>query len=184
MKIKKKALNALYPTPTVIVGANVNGKPNFITIAHIGIMTLKTVSLGINKIHYTNSGIKENNGFSINIPSESLVVETDYCGIASGKNSDKSKLFKVFYGELPNTPMIDECLVNMECRLLNVIDMSSHEVFVGEVVNTYADESVITEEQIDISKIKPLLFDMSSKKYWSLGSEVAKCWSIGKKLIQ
>jgi hypothetical protein len=53
------SVNALYPTPTTLVGANVNGKPNFITVAHIGILTFNVISLGMGKIHYTNAGIKE-----------------------------------------------------------------------------------------------------------------------------
>ena len=59
---------------TTLVGANVNGKPNYITIAHVGIMTLHSVSLGMNKIHYTNAGIKENGTFSVNIPSVEMVA--------------------------------------------------------------------------------------------------------------
>jgi len=93
MKIKLGAKNCLYPLPTTLVGAKVGGKPNYITIAHVGIMDLGSVSLGMAKIHYTNAGIKENKTFSINIPSIEMVKETDYCGIVSGKKADKAKLF-------------------------------------------------------------------------------------------
>src|SRR3989339_646209 len=86
MKEKLGAMNALYPTPTVLVGATVSGKPHFITIAHIGIMTHNHISLGMGKIHYTNAGIRENKTFSVCLPSENLVIETDYCGIMTGKN--------------------------------------------------------------------------------------------------
>ena len=84
--------------PTTLVGANVNGKPNFITIAHVGIMDLGSISVGMAKVHYTNVGIKENGTFSVNIPSIELVKETDYCGIISGKNADKAGLFEIFFG--------------------------------------------------------------------------------------
>ena len=182
MKQKLGSENVLYPTPTVLVGALVNNKPNFITIAHIGIMTLSHISLGINKVHYTNQGIKETETFSVNIPSERLVVETDYAGLVTGKKVDKSQLFELFYGELKTAPMIKECSINMECRLDRVVDFPSHDVFVGEVIETFADEAVLTEGKVDVSKVKPLLFDMPLKKYWSLGPAVADCWSIGKKL--
>lgn len=182
MKKKIGGKNLLYPTLTVLVGATVNGRPNFITIAHVGSLTLNLVSLGINKRHYTNQGIIENKTFSINIPSNKLVVKTDYCGLVSGKDTDKSDLFDVFYGDLRTAPMIKECAINMECRLIDVIDFKTHDVFVGEAVETYVDESVLSDNTVDISKIKPLLFDMTSKKYWSLGEEVAKCWDAGKEL--
>jgi flavin reductase (DIM6/NTAB) family NADH-FMN oxidoreductase RutF len=174
--------NALYPTPTTLVGATVNGKPNFITIAHVGILTLNHISLGMNKVHYSNQGIKENKTFSVCLPSENLVKETDYCGIMTGKKTDKAALFEVFYGELETAPMIAGCPVCMECRLDRVVDYPSHDVFIGEIVQTHVDEAVLTDGAVDISKVKPLLFDMNSAKYWSLGGEIANCWSVGKEL--
>lgn len=182
MKEKLGATNALYPTPTKLVGATVNGKPNFITIAHVGLMTRNHISLSMVKTHYTNAGIKENKTFSVCLPSEDLVVETDYCGIMTGKKTDKAALFDVFYGELKTAPMIQQCRVCMECRLDRLVDFPSHDVFVGEIVQTYADESVILNKAVDVSKLKPLLFDMNSAKYWSLGNEIARCRHIGKQL--
>lgn len=185
MKQKLGGINALYPTPTVLVGAVVNNKPNFITIAHIGIVNHATphlISLSMGKPHYTNPGIKENKAFSVNIPSENLVVETDYAGLVSGKKIDKSGLFEIFYGELEKAPMISECALNMECRLYDIYDTPTHDLFIGEIVQTYADESVLTDGKIDLAKVKPLLFDMNSVKYWSVGNAIAKCWNAGKKM--
>lgn len=185
MKKKLGVTNVTYPMPTILVGATVNGKPNFITIAHSGILNHgkpQYVSLGMNKAHYTNQGIKENKTFSLNMPSEALVVETDYAGLYSGNKHDKSTLFKVFYGQLGTAPMITECLVNAEWRLHDVYDTATHDIFIGEIVETYADETVLDEGKIDIAKLKPILFDMASRKYWSLGRDIAKCWSIGKEL--
>jgi flavin reductase (DIM6/NTAB) family NADH-FMN oxidoreductase RutF len=182
MKDKLGAVNALYPTPTVLVGATVNGKPNFITIAHIGIVDFTHISVSLGKRHYTNAGIKENKTFSVCLPSESLVVETDYCGIESGRDTDKAALFDLFYGELRTAPMIQQCPVCMECRLHQVVDFPKNDILIGEIVETYADKSVLSETRVDISKLKPLLFDMNRKEYFSLGAEVANCWSIGKQL--
>ena len=176
------SVNALYPTPTTLVGALVDGKPNFITIAHIGIMTLNHISLGIHKSHYTNAGIKQNQVFSVCLPSEELMVATDYCGIMTGKNTDKAAIFEVFYGDLEKAPMIRACPVCMECRLERIVDFESHDVFVGEVVQTHADPAVLNQGKVDIAKARPLLFDMASKRYWTLGPSVGSCWSEGKKL--
>ncbi len=175
-------INALYPTPTTLVGAVVNGKPNFITIAHIGIMTLNHISLGIHKSHYTNAGIKENEAFSVCLPSEALMVQTDYCGIMTGKKTDKAAIFDVFYGELETAPMIRECPVCMECRLERIVDFAEHDVFVGEVVQTHVHPDVLKEGKIDIARVNPLLFDMASKHYWALGERLGQCWGEGKKL--
>ncbi|NJB68384.1 flavin reductase (DIM6/NTAB) family NADH-FMN oxidoreductase RutF [Desulfobaculum xiamenense] len=177
------ALNALYPSLTVLAGAVVNGRENFITIAHVGILNHgKTpyISVSIAKEHHTTKGIHAHRAFSVNIPGENLVAETDYCGLVSGKTSDKAALFDIFYGETDFAPMIRQCPVCMECRLHSVIDLNSHDVFVGEVVRTHANPDVLTNGKVDITKLRPLLFDMASKKYWSIGQPVADCWSIGK----
>ncbi len=107
MKKPLDGINVLYPTPTTIVGAIVEGKVNFITIAHIGIVNHARpylISLSLAKPHHTNAGIKENKTFSVNIPNEDLVVETDYVGIVSVKKTDKSRVFEVFLAILKMPP--------------------------------------------------------------------------------
>ena len=182
MKAKLGAVNCLYPMPTTLVGANVNGKPNFITIAHVGIMDLGSISLSMNEVHYTNAGIKENGTFSVNIPSVEMVKETDYCGLVSGKHVDKSQLFETFYGKLGTAPMIKECPINLECRLIQTVDFPKHDVFVGEVVEAYCDEQCLTDGVVDFSKVQPILFVMNDRSYWKLGERFAKSWNIGKEL--
>lgn len=187
MKKTLDGINLLYPTPTTIVGAKVEGRPNFITIAHIGIVNHAKpflISLSMGKPHYTNAGIKENKAFSVNIPSEDLVVATDYVGLVSGKKKDKSDVFEIFYGRLESAPMISECPINMECKLYDVYDTPTHDLFIGEIVETYAEESVLVDGRVDLSRVKPLLFDMSSVQYWSIGQTVARCWNVGKKMKQ
>jgi flavin reductase (DIM6/NTAB) family NADH-FMN oxidoreductase RutF len=180
VKEKLGATNALYPLVTAIVGATVDGKPGFATVAHVGIAHLKGITLGMGRVHLTSDGIKANRTFSVNLPSEDMVVVTDHVGMVSGRKEDKSALFDVFYGELDTAPMIEQCKVTMECRLIEHVELSTHDLFVGEIVGTYADLEVLTNGVVDIAKLKPLLFDMASRHYWSLGAPVAKCWSVGK----
>jgi flavin reductase (DIM6/NTAB) family NADH-FMN oxidoreductase RutF len=178
-------VNALYPMPTTLVGSTVNGKPNFLAVAHVGILnhgTPQFLSIGLHKSHYSNAGIFENKAFSICLPTEGLLVETDYCGIMTGKKTDKAALFDLFYGELETTPMIRQCPINMELKLHDVLDMQTHDIFIGELVQTYADDSVLADGDIDIQRVRPLLFDMASKQYWSLGTALGNCWGAGKAL--
>ncbi len=184
MKITLGAKNCLYPTPTTIVGALVNGKPNYITIAHIGIMDHGSISLSLNKSHYTNPGIKEHKTFSVNIPSADMVKETDYCGLVSGKNQDKSQVFEAFYGQLKSAPMIKKCPINMECKLVQTVDFHSHDIFIGEIVETYCDDAVVTAGVVDFSKVHPILFVMNDRGYWEIGKKFAGAWDIGKSLIK
>jgi len=186
MKRDLGPVNALYPSLTTIVGAVVDGRPNFLAVAHVGIMNHgqpQYLSFGINKAHHTGPGIVEHGEFSVCIPGQDLVVETDYVGLVSGRNTDKSKVFELFQGNLAHAPLIQGCPVCMECRLARVVDFTTHDVFIGEIVATHVEESVLRPDgAIDIAKVRPLLFDMASVKYWSLGAEVAPCWNVGKKL--
>lgn len=182
MKIELGAKNCLYPLPTVLVGALVNGKPNYITIAHVGIMDLESVSLGMNKRHYTNAGIKTNKTFSINLPSTTMIKETDHCGLVSGKDHNKGDMFKTFYGILKTAPMIEQCSINMECELIKTVDFPNHDVFIGKIVNTYCDEAVLNYGEVDIEKVQPILFVMNDRSYYGLGKKLAKAWNIGKEL--
>ena len=183
MKKKIGNANVLYPTPVTIVGALVDGKINFINIAHVGILNASSphfISLGMGKIHHTNVGIRENKTFSVNILSQDQMVEMDYVGIVSGSKTDKSDVFKTFFGELKTAPIIENCPLSMECRLHDTYQLKTHDVFIGEIVATYADDAALTEGNVDLAKVKPLLFDMSSRKYWSLGQAMGNCWSVGK----
>ncbi|MGD2038791.1 MAG: flavin reductase, partial [Desulfobacterales bacterium] len=90
----KKAIGPqtlLYPMPAVLVGALVDGKPNFMTAAWCGIAASKppAISVGLQSARFTLEGIKANNTFSINIPSADLVEKVDFCGIYSGHKTDK-----------------------------------------------------------------------------------------------
>jgi flavin reductase (DIM6/NTAB) family NADH-FMN oxidoreductase RutF len=182
MKLSLGAKNCLYPLPTTLVGANVGGTPNYIAIAHVGVMALRHVSVSMNKRHYTNAGIVENGNFSVNLPSVDLARETDYCGLVSGQDVDKGALFTTFYGQLGTAPMIEECALNMECRLVRTIDFETHDVFVGQVVETYCDERILTDGAVDLARVQPLLFSMNDRSYWTVGERYARAWDVGKSL--
>ena len=170
--------------PMTMVGANINGKPNYITIAHVGIMDLGSVSLAMNRVHYTNDGIKENKTFSVNIPSISMVKETDYCGLVSGKDVDKAALFSVYYGELVTAPMITECPLSFECRLQTTVENPTNNLYIGEIIASYTEEKYLTEGKPDIKKLNPLLLTMPDNRYWTVGEYAGDAWSIGKNLIR
>ena len=174
----------LYPMPVVLVGAMVKGKPNFMTVGWVSRVNLRPpmIAVCINKAHYTYEGIFENRAFSVNIPGKSMVGLTDYCGLVSGRKVDKSKLFKVFYKELPGAPMITECPLNMECSLINSIDLPSNYLFIGEIAGAYCGEEFMTDGNPDIKKIDPFVLTMPDNSYWGVGEFIAKAWNVGKEL--
>ena len=186
MSLDKKEIGAktfLYPMPVVLVGTVVNGQPNFLTIAYCGIAqhnpAMITVALG--KSHYSNAAVRDNGTFSVNIPSVDMVKAVDYCGLYSGKQVDKSQVFEVFYGKLETAPLIADCPVNMECKLVQTVDAGGgSDIFLGAIVGVYAEDKYINNGLPDIKKIDPLVFSMHDNNYWRIGDHVAKAWHAGK----
>jgi flavin reductase (DIM6/NTAB) family NADH-FMN oxidoreductase RutF len=72
----------------------------------------------------------------------------------------------------------------MECELIKTVDFPNHDVFVGKIVDTYCDESVLIEGSVDVGKLQPILFVMNDRSYWSLGKKIAKAWNVGKELTK
>ena len=172
----------LFPMPSTIIGANVNGKPNFLTVAYCGIVEAKPplIMISLGKSHFTNDGIKENKTFSVNIPSADMAEATDYVGIYSGKDTDKSKVFDVFYGELKTAPMIEEVPLNLECKLVKNVDLSiKHDVFIGEIVQTHVKEECLTNGVPDIHKVDPIIYATKIQSYVRVGDVIGKAWKIG-----
>jgi flavin reductase (DIM6/NTAB) family NADH-FMN oxidoreductase RutF len=185
-KIEIAAERVYYPMGCSLVGANVGGKPNYLTIAWFSMVHPKPpyVMVTMNKVHYTNAGVKENGTFSVNIPSAEMAEVTDYCGLVSGSKHDKSKLFETFYGKLKTAPMIKECPFNAECKLIQTVDLPMEELFIGEVIGVYTEERYLTEGLPDIRKMNPIILQMPQKKYLTVGAELAPAWEAGKKLIK
>jgi flavin reductase (DIM6/NTAB) family NADH-FMN oxidoreductase RutF len=138
------------------------------------------IAVALGKRHFTNSGINENKAFSVNIPGVDLVKETDYCGLVSGSEADKSRVFEVFYGELKTAPMIAQCPVCMECKLAKTVDLDMDTLFIGEIAAVYSEARYLTGGKLDTQKIKPFMLTMPDNYYFGLGEKVAQAWSVGR----
>jgi flavin reductase (DIM6/NTAB) family NADH-FMN oxidoreductase RutF len=171
----------IWPHPTVLVGANIDGKPDFAAVAWTGVAAGKPpcVTIGLQPHRYSLKGIYQNKTFSVNVPSIDLVKEADYCGLVSGKDTDKVKdcKFRVFYGDLKTAPLIEQCPINLECEVLHLLNLGSHILVVGRVVETYFAEDCLTEGFPDMAKARPFIFGY--KKYYALGEAIANPFKSG-----
>jgi len=177
----------IYPMPVLLVGSNVNDKPNFMAVAWGGIANGEPpmISVAIRHSRYTYRGIKQNSTFSVNIPSSDMVREADYCGITSGSKVNKVEVcrFKVFYGKLGNAPLIEQCPINLECKVMHILDLGSHALVVGRIEETYVSESCLTDGKPDVNKIKPFIYtEDPAIHYQAFGDVIAKAFSVGKEL--
>jgi flavin reductase (DIM6/NTAB) family NADH-FMN oxidoreductase RutF len=171
-----------YPMPCSLIGTMVEGKANFLTVAWFSMVNFKPpyIMAALGKSHYSNAGIKETRAFSINIPSAAMAELTDYCGLVSGRKFDKSALFEVFYGREEKAPMIEECPYNLECRLVQTVDLPADELFIGEIVAAYSDGRYLTDGVLDMAKINPFILSMPQTLFFGLGPSVGRAWEMGK----
>ena len=181
-KVKTKFKRPPIILPVCLVGANVEGKPNFQAIAWFNVVDYDPYLIGLSseRSHYTNKGIKENKTFSVNIPASNMASVTDFCGLYSGEEVDKSKVFDVFYGELQTAPMITKMPITVECKLTQNIKLHHADFFIGEIVGVYIEDMYLVDGKPDMKSIDPLLYEDGLNKYWSLGEFIAKAFDIGK----
>ena len=177
-KIKYGQIPFIYPIPITLVGSVVNGKPNFETIGDVGVIGIKPplVYISSGQDHYTNIGIIENEAFSINFPSTSLLAKTDYCGTVSGRDIDKSQLFSTFFGDLKTAPMIHECPVNIECKVMKEFSIKHRQIFIADVIQTYINEEFVIEKDgqhriANMKKLDPIIYALDNK-YYKIGDEI------------
>jgi len=189
MKIRLGPKDILFPIPAALIVSGDSKKPNIITVAWIGMVSITPpiVAISIHKSRYSYKLIKKYNDFSVNIPSASQFHEVDYCGIVSG--SDRNKFTDTNLTPLGsdkiNAPIIKECPFNLECKVIKKFKISEHTTIFGEIVETHIDKDKIGAEcgtGIDISKVDPLIYCSTIGEYWSIGKKIGDSFKAGIKI--
>ncbi|MFP4527515.1 MAG: flavin reductase family protein [Candidatus Kapaibacterium sp.] len=174
----KKSLGArtyLYPNPALLVGSyDENEVPNIMTVAWGGIACSDppALSVSIRKSRYTFDNITRRRAFTVNIPSVEYVGETHYCGVISGRDENKFETLGLtaVRSELADAPYVRECPVNLICGLLDVVEVGSHVMFIGEILDVLSEECFLTDKgQLSIGKIRPILYDYPGASYHAIG---------------
>ncbi|MGL4308534.1 flavin reductase family protein [Cetobacterium sp. SF1] len=176
----------LNPVPVVMVTSrNKEGKDNVFTVAWTGTICTKPpmLSISIRPERLSYEYIKESMEFTVNLPNTFQVRETDFCGVRSGRDLDKIKEmnFKMVEGTHVSSPYIDQCPINIECKVKQIIPLGTHDVFLAEVVGSHIDSSLIDENgKIHfewgnlINYCHGEYFPMSKKAIGQFGFSVAK----------
>ena len=164
----------LFPTPVVLVtSVDEAGKPNIITLAWVGVVNSEPpmIGLSIRPERYSHDCVKRSKEFVVNLPSAEMVRKVDACGVLSGRETDKFAAmgWKPVPAQKVKPPLIDECPVQMECQVKEMISLGSHDLFLGEIVALHVKEEIQKEKgRIDITKALPLVFCPGASEYWSL----------------
>lgn len=176
----------LYPTPVWIVGTyDSQNKPNVMTIAWGGICCSSPpcVAVSLRQATYSYGNIMEREAFTINIPSDKYAAEADYFGLVSGRTVDKLSATGLtpIKSALVDAPYIQEFPIVLECKLIKTIEIGLHTQFIGEIIDSKAEESVLNEKGMpDIEKIGPIIFSPETRAYHKVGAYIGTAFSIGK----
>ena len=171
---------ALYPKPMTVVGAEVEGKVNWLVVGHTGIIGHDRVLVSMSKSHYTNQGIRKSKKLSINLVSREMLPQADYVGSVSGDSVNKSKVFKYHWGE-NGTPVIDASPLTMECNVEDIFETEGFDNFICSIANTYAAPEVLDSEgKLDYTQLKAALFEFPTYSYIATGEIIGKCLNLDK----
>lgn len=170
MKIDLGNNVGVHPNPVAMISCGNMENSNIATIAWTGIINSEPmiVYVSVRPSRFSNKIIRETKEFVINLPDANLVKIADFCGTKSGRDIDKfwkCNLTKKQSVELAS-PYIEECPINLECKVIDIKKFESHDMFVAEVVHTHCDESIL-DENGDIDFQKANLFTFAGKKYFS-----------------
>jgi flavin reductase (DIM6/NTAB) family NADH-FMN oxidoreductase RutF len=154
----------------------VKGRPNYLVIGYISPFDFgKYIFFSLYKNRYTRIGIHENRTFSVNIPTEDLLAETEICGSKSGKSFDKGALFDTFYGELKTAPMIRQCPINMECEVKEILDYDPNDGIIGRVVKSYVTAHYLADGKLDWRKVHPIIWATGGDfNFYKLGPRISQ----------
>ncbi len=171
MKVIKPGSTALYPVPAVLVTCGIE-QPNIITLAWVGTLCSDppAVGIGVRPERFSHHLIEEAGEFVVNLPRADQVSVVDHCGQVSGRHVDKWTACSLTPAPASKirTPLIAECPVALECRVIHRLTLGVHDLFVGEVLAVRADEEALTAQgHVDYERVQPLAY--AGGYYWRIG---------------
>ena len=130
--------------------------------------------------HFINQHIKQAGALSVNVVDKSWLDRADFCGSVSGARRSKADVFAWTAGEA-GAPLIDDAKLSMECRVEDVYEIDHFENFVCSVAGTYVDDAIVTEDgKVDVTALRPVLFEMPAYTYLTTGEKIADCLSFAR----
>ena len=175
----------LAPLPAVMVSCGTKEKANILTIAWTGIINTKPpmTYISVRPSRHSYNIIKESGEFVINLTTSKLVRETDFCGVRSGKDTDKlgKCRFHLEEASAVSAPLIKECPVALECRVTEIKPLGTHDMFIAEIVALDVDDRYI-DSKGKINLQQAGLMAYSHGEYFALGRKLGEFgYSVAKK---
>jgi flavin reductase (DIM6/NTAB) family NADH-FMN oxidoreductase RutF len=188
MKRSLGAKTLICPTPAWVVGSyDEQGKPNAMTCAWGGICCSQPpcVAVSLRKATYSHGNLMRRRAFTVNVPSQAQVMQTDYFGIVSGRDADKFAATGLtpIPSDMVDAPYIQEFPLVLECNIIQVIELGLHTHFVGQIIDVKVDEEVLNAAgHPDILKVLPIIYSPADRAYFGVGQSLGRAYTIGKEI--
>ena len=189
MKKNLGVVQAVYPMPVLIIAAyDENGKVNAMNAAWGMICNADRIALFIDEEHKTTQNILQSKAFTVSLADRDHMAAADFLGIATG-NKMPDKFARsgctAVRSRFVNAPVIEEFPVVMECELAEVVETESFYCIVGRIVNTAAEERVLSEKgKVDPARLNALIFDQFQHGYYVSGGQAGRAWNAGAGLMK
>jgi len=180
----------ILPAPAWVIGTyDVEGKANVMTTAWAGICCSKppSVCVSLREATYTYRAIVDREAFTVNVPSAEQTKLVDYIGVVSGRDVDKfiTAGLTAVSAEHVDAPLIDEFPLNLECTLIHTLEIGLHTLFVGEIRDVKAEESILNDKgRPSIEKLRPPIFSTGETAYYAVGVPLGPAFEMGKELVE
>lgn len=186
MKKNIKTTEAIFPMPVLMIATyNEDDSIDVMNAAWGTMLDRDYVILNLTESHKTVQNIKKRKAFTVSIADAKHVVEADYFGIVSANNTpnkfEKSGLTSV-KSKLVDAPIIQEFPICMECEFIEYQDGKYGCGVIGKIVNVSADERVISNDKVDITKLEAIAFDPYTLGYYKVTERVGNAFKDGSKL--
>ncbi len=186
MKKNLGSAGELFPQSVFIVASyDDDGVPNAMNVAWGGECTRNEICINIGD-HKTTDNILARSAFTVAPADAAHVVEADYFGMATGRKTNKAEKSGLTFvkSEFVDAPVIEEFPLTMECTVKEVQDWGGEKRFIGKIVNTQVDESMLDADgDVDFDKMRPLIYDSTHRVYRVVGDVVGGAWDAGKALM-
>ncbi len=175
-KITVKGATLLAPLPVVMVSVGDGTDDNIVTVAWTGIVCSDPPRMYISIRHERHSYelLKKHREFVVNLVNQNLLASCDYCGIRSGRDINKFSEMKLTksYGDFVKSPMITESPINLECKVFDIIDLGSHDMFLADILAVHASEDIVVDGKIDYKKAQLCCYQHGD--YYATGKQLGR----------
>ena len=176
----------IYPLPAVLVSCGDDKEQNLFTVAWTGTVCTNPPMcyISVRPERHSYEIIKRTGEFVINLTTASLARATDWCGVRSGRDHNKFAEMGLtpISAAVVGAPAVEESPISIECRVMQIIPLGSHDMFLADVVNVLVDEEYIDPEteRLDLERAEPIVY--SHGEYFRLGKVIGRFgWSVRKK---